>query len=247
MGLKHKTGLLFVVALAIFIGLVIFGNLITIPAVSTNPPASRHPPLAEADQAPTARSSSGRYFNPLTNNLTKELAGIIGRQVAELNPQGPTAVSGQEFVGVAEAEKVAQAVIEEALKNFDSRQFRPEIAIEQLKVDSNQTEANYRQQLTNILQENFSGDLNWQNASADNLARLLGNYNVLLFELYRLPVPTELLASHRQLLSLFSGQKLVIEAFKNTPADPLAAILAAQAGRNLNQELKLLLEELYAQ
>ncbi len=244
MGLTTRFGLVFGIALGLFVVLVIFGNLIGPP---TRPNLDR---VAGAPGLQTVYNfqqivAPSRYFNPVTNqNLTKSLAAVIGRNIVELNPKGPRAFDSQgQFLGVAEADDVAEAALAEALKNFDQSSFRPAIDREQIKISDQQTKDSYKKSLAAILENHFlNSPLPWRNTSPETAVQIIGTYNVLLNQLYKLPAPPELVDYHRELLSVFTGQKLVLEAFKNSEADPLRAILAAEMVKNLNQELKSLLK-----
>lgn len=245
MGLKIRFGLVFGIALGFFITLVVFGNLVGPSAIrSVDEKISNINTLT-----PVARLEPSRYFNPVTSeNLTKKLAAAIGKNIIELNPQGPRTINGQEqLVGVPEAEAMAETALAQISKSLDENFFRPAISQEEIKIDSQQTAILYQGQLAKILAANIlRSPFDWQNAAPDNLERIIGSYNVLLNQLYKLAVPSEekWRDFHTELLSLITGQKLIIEALKNAEADPLKAILAVESAPTINQAIEALLNQL---
>ncbi len=137
LGLKAKAGLLFFVSAGIFTGVVVLGN--TIAREKIHSTSEKQAPAEAVQRRELAQNLIGPT-SPLevdepeniniptasanaSVNLTQNLASLIGKSIVDKNPEGPVG----DNLTVMGADGMADAAINESLKQFNPAYFSPEI------------------------------------------------------------------------------------------------------------------------
>lgn len=204
MGITLKIGLVFLVALLGFI--IIFGNIVAPPKIVNFEKSSAviQPPPKE----PT------RYINPAAHeppeNLTQNLASIIGKNIVDLNPQGPL----EKKLTVAQAQIIAEKALGESIKKIDLSRFAPRIPLETITIAEN---SHYLASLAIILNEHMDALRHKQSTHSlqGDIDTALLVYQDSLTQLQQLPTPEKYTRQQQSIMSLIQGQINAFEALRD--------------------------------
>ncbi len=237
LGLKAKAGLLFFVSAGIFTGVVVFGNTIAREKIHST---AEKQPLAEAAQRTEPAQNLIGPTSPLevdepeniniptasanaSVNLTQNLASLIGKSIVDKNPEGPVG----DNLTVMGADGMADAAINESLKQFNPAYFSPEIPQSELRIDDAQTASAYRAEASRII--SMSDSLPPPPISdpvASQMKALAKRYGAEASALYALAVPRALVTEHMTAIQRAVGKERIFEAVADYENDPIYAMLA---------------------
>ena len=143
---------MFFVSAGIFTGVVVFGNTVARDKIHSaaekedSIEAVRKPdslqnaigePVPITEEAPTEIPVAQAPQASAGVNLTTSLASLIGKNIVDKNPEGPTG----DNLTVMGADGMAEAAVAESMKSFNTAYFFPEITQAELTVDDAQTAA----------------------------------------------------------------------------------------------------------
>lgn len=235
MGLPIKIGLGFLVALGVSI--VIFGNLIA-PVPTVNPTHfTTTPPSAENSNSEPELT---RYINPATSpdpkeNLTSNVASIIGKNIVNLNPQGPL----DKKLTVEQARIVAEKALNESLQKIDVSRFAPRIPLDRIIIKDN---SHYTADLALILKEHSDALQQKQptHSPHNDIATVLLVYQNSLTKLTELPTPEKYTVKQQSIISIIQGQINALQALQDYENDPVQGLVALQAFIDAEKKLTAL-------
>jgi len=180
----------------------------------------------------------------LAENLTEQAVQGISEQIIKKNPYGIQEIEGQEWLSVISPEEAVEKYFTDAVEKFDISQLKTPADESKLVIindTSRTTLESYLKNFQTILSSNFKGlAISYANLTLPDISRLIAAYDAAIAKFYALPVPKNLLAIHKNQIALMNGQRNVFEALKNSDQDPLRAVLAAQANRELSQEFAVI-------
>ena len=237
LGLKAKAGLLFFVSAGIFIALVVFGNFIAPKKIARTPEKNSVSQTAQVTD--TLEDTIGDFTPreaavpaldiPTTppsdteNNLTQTLAALIGKNIVDKNPEGPTG----ESLSVTGADAMANEALTESLKRFNPAYFSPEISQSEIIIDKNQNPATYRATVAQIAKDTESQPLPpTTDPIANQMKTLASRYAAEARELRTLTVPPTLVTDHIKTLRVALGKERILETVADYDNDPIYAMLA---------------------
>ncbi len=239
-GLKAKAGLLFFVCIGIFTGLVAFGNFIAPKKINALPEkqdfsgtaqitdslqnAIGDPtPLSELRGASEPANGTAPSTSDTGNNLTQNLASLIGKSIVDKNPEGPAG----DNLTVMGADGMADAAVEESMKHFNPAYFSPDVLRGELAVDDTQTAAAYRAAAAKIIADNESLPPPVAGTPvAEKMKTLAKRYGDEADALRALAVPPALVAEHMNAIRIAEGRRRILEAVADYENDPIYAMLA---------------------
>ena len=170
-------------------------------------------------------------------NLTKDLTAEIAKDIVARNPDGPANIEDQQWINVIDPEKVTDLVLADGLKNFNPKEFFPEIKLASLKIDNNIKAEVYLKSFQDILTYNFSRQkVDFSNFNSTDIKELVSAYEAAIKAFYNLEVPDNLVTVHQKEIALLIGQKKIFETFINYENDPVRAILAMQIFDQLDKK-----------
>lgn len=243
--------------------LIIFGSLITSVFIvgkgaltlpkpqpaETNAPNAFEPVPASL---PTPSQSETLETNIQPNgnepqNATQALAKLLAGQLIKNNPQGPALLNGERQLQALNPDSLIETALASELENFDYLSFKTYIPISQIKINPASDPITLQKYLGNfqaiIKNESEPFAINLENPSAQEFSKIAQVLETTINDLLNLPAPTPLAALHAEEISLLTAQKNIFTALAAADADPLKALLAAQAFPIINQELENLSEK----
>lgn len=229
MGLPIKIGLGFLIAL--LGSIIIFGNFVA--------PKNTVSFEKSVEATPVLPPEPTRYVNPVTSeprdNLTKNLAGLIGKNIIDLNPEGPL----NKKLTVEQAQIIAEKAFTESARNIDPTRFEPTIPLENIMIADNDY---YRASLAIILREHTeslkiqkSTDF-WEN----DIDAVLPLYQATRIKLTQLPTPHEYIPTQQIIMSIIEGQINALKALHDYENDPVQGLVALQSFKNIQLKLNAL-------
>lgn len=233
MGLPLKIGLGFIVALGV--GIVVFGNIIAPPKMVNFEQSS------EAIRVVPVEST--RYVNPSTSgrsdNLTKHLASGIGKNIVDLNPEGPL----NKKLTVEQAQIIAEKTLNESLQKIDASRFAPLIPLETVTIADN---SHYTADLAILLKEHTDALRQKQptDSSLHDIDTALSVYHHSLAQLQQLPTPEKYASKQQSILSILQGQIHALRALQDYENDPIQGLVALQAFIDAQKKLTALIPKL---
>ncbi len=238
LGLKAKAGLLFFVSAGIFTGVVVFGNTVARDKIHSaaekedSIEAVRKPdslqnaigePVPITEEAPTEIPVAQAPQASAGVNLTTSLASLIGKNIVDKNPEGPTG----DNLTVMGADGMAEAAVAESMKSFNTAYFFPEITQAELTVDDAQTAAVYRAAAASITSKTESEPPPpASDPVASQMKVFAKRYEAEAISLRALAVPPVLLTEHTQAVRRALGKQRIFEAVADYENDPIYAMLA---------------------
>lgn len=229
MGLPIKIGLGFLIAIGV--GIVIFGNLVA--------PKNTVSFEKSAEATPVLPPEPTRYVNPVTSqpseNLTKNLAGLIGKNIIDLNPEGPR----DKKLTVEQAQIIAEKAFTESAQRIDPTRFEPVIPLENIMIADNDY---YRADLAIILREHTESLTiqkptdSWEN----DIDAVLPLYQATRIKLTQLPTPHEYIPTQQIIMGIIEGQINALKALHDYENDPMQGLMALQSFKNTQQKLNAL-------
>ncbi|MDP3881032.1 MAG: hypothetical protein Q8Q32_02530 [bacterium] len=187
-----------------------------------------------------------KITSPAKSNLTNDISEVIAREIAELNPQGPTQGSSDETqIAALDPEKLLDKTIQEGLKNFNPDQLRYQAGLSQIQsTESNikEKQAEYFEEINDIVNTAFKNaeTINYAYLPETNFQSIIASYDDAIGRLYKTKVPSDLLAYHINLISLLGTHQNVYAVLANFEDDPLQAYLAADFGLQIENEIVFL-------
>lgn len=177
-------------------------------------------------------------------NVTRDLASEISKDILVRNPEGPNEIDSERWINVANPEQVADLLTEEGLKNFNPKDFQPEIKLTDLKISNPPAGGPsvvaaeiYFRTFRDILKHDFENarvDLSSSNLAGINT--VIKAYDQAIKNFYNLETPEELADIQKKQIGLLIGQKKVFEVMANYQSDPAQAYLAAQVFGELDNK-----------
>lgn len=203
--------------------------------------SSAPPPTASSDISAIDFLASLPEFAKLPDasiNVTKNLATQLAQEFLRRNPNGPDGLGANQKIIAPGAESLVQEFLTNSIKNFDLASIKPNIRdadIHIIENDDQQTLANYIQKFFSILQNSMSASLKNFDAASVHAARQI--YAQYITDITRLPAPRALANIHKTYLATLVTTERLLKIFENYEADPVQALTAAAALRNMNVEL----------
>lgn len=231
MGLSLKIGLGFLIA--ILGSIVIFGNIV----------APKNTVSFEKSAEAIQTLESTRYINPATSgqseNFTKNLASVIGKNIIDLNPAGPT----DKKLTVEQAQIIAEKTLNESLQKIDLSRFSPLIPLDTITIADN---SHYTASLAMILKEHLDALRQKQptNSPSDDITTVLSLYQNSITKLKQLPTPQNYTSKQQSILSILQGQINALHALQDYENDPVQGLVALQAFIDAEKKLIVLTPKL---
>ncbi|MEK7115138.1 MAG: hypothetical protein AAB847_02155 [Patescibacteria group bacterium] len=190
-------------------------------------------------------------------NITKDLANEISKDILVRNPDGPKKLNNEKWIDVANPEQMADLLTEEGLKNFNPKDFQPEIKLTDLRISSPPTGEPsavaaeiYFRTFRDILKHDFeNARVDLSSSNLTGIETVIAAYDRAIKNFYNLETPEKLTDIQKKQISLLTGQKKVFEVLANYQNDPVQAYLAAQVfgelmngAENLNSEITVFIK-----
>jgi hypothetical protein len=180
----------------------------------------------------TTATSSENYTTRLTDSIAKEL-------IAK-NPEGPSLIDGKPNINAIQPEHLIDGALAQEIATFDYHELKPAVHPSDLKVvprDDVAAMTDYFKQLLQITTKNHRHlPVDPKNPSAQDFAAFRVVSSNILDELYRLPVPKNLVGLHAEEISLVAAQNNIFTILANYDKDLLKSFLAIQAFSKINQD-----------
>lgn len=219
---------------ALFIGgLAVFGNYI-VPAPKITSPKEN----STAPSSKLQRVEDIPQKNSEPTNATNELAKKIAEELLKQNPEGPAVLEDKSWLSVLTPEELVKNL------DFDPQDFRPVIKKEKIRIaalDDKTATQTYLKNFQEILGKH------WVNLDGVDFDILIAKLEATLADFYLLETPPSLTAIHQKEIELLTLEAALFEKLKNYEADPLEAILAANAYPGLAEEFEKLKADINTQ
>lgn len=234
----------FAVSLVLVGALITFGNYGG-SLLSVDGPKDSSPPIS-ADQ----NDNYADFLSPISfkrddsenENITKDLATELGRDIFVRNPEGPATIDDKKWINVVDPEVIVQSLTEDGFKNFNPKEFQPEVKLTDLKINPNSNQSLsevYLKTFRSILSHNFKDTkVDFEHPELIGIKNLINAYDQSVKNFYNLEVPQNLIEIHRKEISLLTGQQKVFIAMANYQQDPLQAMLVGKVYGQLEKEFK---------
>ena len=230
-----------IITTVVLVGVGKYGNQESIPVIAS--PASL-PPESDAgrgnlpnDGIASSVADGDLPRNDSRTNLTKDLTAEIAKDIVARNPDGPADIEDKQWINVIDPEKITDLVLADGLKNFNPKEFFPEIKLADLKINNSVKTEVYLKSFQDILTYNFSHQkIDFSNFNSTDIKELISAYDAAIRAFYNLEVPENLITVHQKEIALLVGQKKVFETFINYESDPVRAILAMQIFDQLDKK-----------
>lgn len=183
-------------------------------------------------------------------NLTELFSNTIWQNIVEQNQGGlikdPT--TGEDAITLSNPDKLAQVL--EPLLSQKENDFKE--LLDNVRIDSENSEAkiqNYKNKVKEIINENLiessnkASSLENQNIAVLN-TQIIPAYEKTIEALLELKVPSSFLTTHKQLIKIFSSQKILLGYMTETDRDPIKALYSAQFFLAYRPELEALLSQI---
>jgi len=238
LGLKTKAGLLFFISVGIFACIVVFGNTIASKKIRSVPEADPYERIGKSEDIPqnpigvtvplnTENEVSNSEKIPtitseMSANITQSLASLIGKNIVDKNPEGPTG----ENLTVMGADGMADMATKELLKQFNPAYFLPEISTDEIIIDNTENSATYRTLAEAIIAKAESTLPQDKTSVTEKMKFFAKNYERAVTELRALAVPQEIATEHIKTIRITEGRRRIFEAVADYENDPIYAMLA---------------------
>ncbi len=169
--------------------------------------------------------------------LTQAIADQITQQIISKNPEGPEV--GKGLLASDPAIVIEEAIAAE-LANVSADKLRPVVDRSKLTILPTTSKAlatTYLTDATAVVKKNL-GNLRVRTDElfATDFPAFLEGLDATVEALYKLPVPSDLVAFHIQEIEIFGEQRNIFSAIQNFKVDPIAGYIALQETKVLQKE-----------
>lgn len=223
MRLFHGFVAVFAIGVVTIAGFALLGGSTRVPNVVLPVATKQLPSLAPL---PLPVNLSISDIDRLGNNVTREFAGEVGKDIVVRNPDGPATIEDKQWISVLEPNQAVETLIADGIKNFNAKDFIPDVPRASLRIAVVPASVYFRG-FQDILQHNFgSVAVDLASESLTGIGDLIVAYDRAIKIFYDTEVPEDLVAVHQREIQLLTAQKKIFEAIAGYQDDPLRAILA---------------------
>lgn len=223
-----------------------------------NNPVANNPLIARNSDDSSKSVFSGmpeETSNPSQLNLTQAMSKELAENLAKNNPQGPENIEGKKWLNVPDTEQLSEDLITKAAENFDPLAFRPVINDKDLKISSGNTKqnlTNYLSAFNKILRESALKisqpekleDIFSEEIFVQTINSLINVHQFAFDEFIKLAAPSSILLIHKEEMELLGTKINIYKKILDYKTDPVTAILAGQESKNIDEEFKVLSEQI---
>lgn len=167
-------------------------------------------------------------------NQTEKVIQSITEEFIKINPRGPSIAGGKPSVNAIKPDALASKIITDQIKNFDLQDFKPGVALGEIKIIKKSDSASlvdYLHANEKILLDNNAPflTLDPKNMSFEDFAPLALALEKVIGEFYKLPAPEPFAPLHAEEISLLKAEQNIFTALGKGNEDPFKALFAIQA------------------
>jgi hypothetical protein len=168
---------------------------------------------------------------PFKENITREFASTLAKELVEKNPYGPNLIDGERSIEGFDPDFIINEFLTDGVSQIDYESFKPEIPANAFRTTGTVTKESalaYAKNFNRATTENSvtigaSGALSIREF-ASAAEKLQGAIDALA----RITVPAPFAELHREEMALLTAEKNIFLAFLNMETDPLTALAAFQ-------------------